>query len=78
MSAPAGPPVGRRAAAGRAGGWWWLWDHLGRIAGIALGLAAFALVVVLAAAGWPPAYGLIVLVVIGVAMIAVGGRIKGA
>ena len=79
MSAPpVGPPGAGRPETGRAGGRQWLWDHIGRIAGLVLGLAAFALVVVLAAAGWPPAYGLVVLVVIGVAMIAVGGRIKGA
>lgn len=79
MSSPGGSPGGRRRPEpGRAGGRQWLWDHIGRISGIVLGLVAFAFLVVLAALGWPPAYGLVVLVVIGVAMIVVGGRIKGA
>lgn len=78
MSHPGGPPGGGRPEAGRPGGWRWLWDHIGRISGILLGLVAFAFLVVLAAVGWPPAYGLLVLAVVGVAMIAVGGRIKGA
>jgi len=55
----------------------WLWDHIGRLSGIVLGVVAFALLVLLAALGWPPAFGLVVVIVIGLVMIVVGGRIKG-
>lgn len=77
------PPEGRDGSATvpptePGSGWRWLWDHIGRIAGFVLALFAFALLVLLASLGWPPAYGLIVLVVIGFVMIIVGGRIKGA
>ncbi|MCU1494361.1 MAG: hypothetical protein JWO62_2125 [Acidimicrobiaceae bacterium] len=56
----------------------WLWDHTGRIAGLALGALAFASMVFLAAIGFRPALYLVVLLVVGVATIAIGGRIKGA
>lgn|GEM_PF-1772852 len=56
----------------------WLWDHIGRVAGITLGLLAFAGMVFLAAIGFKPALFLIVLLVAGVAIIAVGGRIRSA
>ena len=55
----------------------WLWGHIGRLSGIVLGIVAFAFLVLLAALGWPPASALVVVVVIGVAMIAIGGRIRG-
>lgn len=55
----------------------WLWDHIGRLSGLFLGACAFAFICLLAALGWAPAYGLVVIVVVGVLMIAVGGRIRG-
>jgi len=56
----------------------WLWDHAGRIAGLGLGALAFAAMVFLAAIGFRPALFLVVLLVVGIAIIAVGGRIRGA
>lgn len=55
----------------------WLWDHIGRLSGLVLGALAFAFLCLLAALGWAPAYGLVVIVVVGVLMIVVGGRIRG-
>jgi len=57
---------------------WRLWDHIGVISGVVLGLLFFAFLVVLAAAGYTPAFGLIVVIVIGVALVALGGRVHGA
>lgn len=86
-SAPAGARGTRGAShrdVGRAdpdaprAGRTWLWDHIGRLAGIALGVLAFAALVFLAAIGFKPALFLIVLLVAGVVIIAVGGRIRSA
>jgi hypothetical protein len=55
----------------------WLWDHIGRISGIVLGLLAFSFLVLLATLGWSPALTIVVVLVIGVAMIALGGRLRG-
>ena len=54
-----------------------LWDHIGRISGVVLGLAVAAFLVVLAVAGDPQALGIIVVVVVGVALIYLGGRLHG-
>lgn len=56
----------------------WLWDHAGRIAGVGLVLLAFAAMVFLAAIGFKPALFLVVLLVAGFVMIALGGRIRGS
>ncbi len=54
-----------------------LWDHIGRISGVVLGLAVFAFLVVLAVAGDPQALGIIVVVVAGILLIYLGGRLHG-
>jgi len=56
---------------------WRLWDHIGRISGVVLGLMVFGFLVVLAAAGDPQALAVIVIVVVGVALIYFGGRLHG-
>ena len=56
---------------------WRLVDHIGVLSGLALGLLAFGLVVLLAIAGYTPALTLVVVVVVGVALIVVGGRMHG-
>jgi hypothetical protein len=56
---------------------WRLWDHIGIISGVALGLIVLGFLVVLAAAGDQQALGVIVVVVVGVALIYVGGRLHG-
>ncbi|MGC9961940.1 MAG: hypothetical protein ABSE47_08565 [Acidimicrobiales bacterium] len=56
---------------------WRLWDHIGMISGVLLGLALFAFLVVLAVAGDPQAFGLVVVIVVGVALIYFGGRLHG-
>ncbi|MDA8035625.1 MAG: hypothetical protein M0T71_15930 [Actinomycetota bacterium] len=55
----------------------WLWDHIGRISGLLLGLLAFAFLVLLASVGWTPAYGIIVVILIGILLIILGGRMRG-
>jgi hypothetical protein len=60
----------------RAGQKQWLWDHSGRAAGLFLVFLAFASMVFLAAIGFKPALFLVVLLVVGVATIALGGRIR--
>ena len=55
----------------------WLWDHSGRISGIMLGLLACAFLGFLAAAGYTPAIGLLIVIAAGVALIAIGGRVRG-
>ena len=54
----------------------WLWGHIGRISGIALGVLALGLIVFLAAIGFSPAFGVLMFLLIGTALIFVGGRIK--
>lgn len=54
----------------------WLYDHIGRISGVVLGLIAFGFVAFLAAIGSKPALGLVIVLVVGVAMIAIGGRMR--
>ncbi|MDA8289522.1 MAG: hypothetical protein M0014_13955 [Actinomycetota bacterium] len=55
----------------------WVWDHIGRISGIVLGLLLTAVLCLLMAAGYSAAGFLLLLVLGGMVMIAVGGRIHG-
>ncbi len=55
---------------------WW-WAHVGRLSGGLLALAFLAFLALLAAAGFAAAKFLLVLVAIGVAMIVLGGRLRG-
>jgi len=90
---PAGPPeAGRPGAgpgsgspeAGRAGEAavaatpWRLWDHIGVLSGVMLGLVFAALLGVLAAAGDPAALSILVTIAIGVAMIFLGVKMRGS
>jgi fucose permease len=54
-----------------------VWDHIGRISGIVLGLLLTAVLCLLMAAGYSAAGFLLLLVLGGMVMIAVGGRIHG-
>lgn len=56
---------------------WRLWDHIGRISGVVLGLLLFALLVLLAVAGDPAALAIIVVVLVGIGLIYLGGRLHG-
>ena len=67
--------AGMPGDATRAG---WLWDHAGRLAGAVLGSPAFGATVFVAAIGFKPALFLVVLLVAGIVIIAVGGRIRSA
>ena len=73
---PAGAPLDRALGDAATRGQW-LWDHAGRLAGAALGVIALASMVFLAAIGFKPALYLVVLLAVGVATIAIGGRIRG-
>jgi len=55
----------------------WLVDHIGRLAGLLLGLVVVAFVVLLALAGYPPAISLLVVVVASVAIVAIGAQLRG-
>jgi len=55
----------------------WLWDHIGRLSGAVLGLLALAGLIFLAAIGFKPALGLIAVVLIGLLLIVVGGKMHG-
>jgi hypothetical protein len=55
----------------------WLWEHAGRLAGIVLGMFAIAFLAILAEAGYTPAALFIPLVVAFLALIILGGRIRG-
>lgn len=52
-------------------------DHIGMILGVILGGLAVLAVVVLAVLGFEPAIGLLVVVVVGLALIALGTRLRG-
>ncbi len=56
----------------------WLWNHIGRITGTLLGLIAIAAIAFLAAIGFKPALGFLIVIVVGITLIVVGGRIKGS
>ena len=53
-------------------------DHIGVIAGVALGLFVLAFLVLLAFAGDPNAVAILVVVVVGVALIALGAQMRGS
>jgi hypothetical protein len=72
-----GPPSGSAAEVPEEKEPWRLWDHIGMISGAFLGLIAFAIVVMLALAGDPGAFAIIVVVVMGVALIFLGGKLHG-
>jgi hypothetical protein len=55
----------------------WLWEHVGRLAGIVLGVLAVAFMVILALAGYTPAALFIPVVVAFLVLIIVGGRLHG-
>lgn len=52
-------------------------DHIGVISGLSLGLIALLFLVYLAVRGFEPAVTLLVVFVVGVALIAVGSRLRG-
>jgi hypothetical protein len=54
-----------------------LWDHIGVISGACLGLAVFAFLVLLAILGDQAALAIVVVVVAGVALIGLGGKLHG-
>ncbi|MHB8245571.1 MAG: hypothetical protein ACYDGN_09510 [Acidimicrobiales bacterium] len=56
---------------------WRLWDHIGVISGIVLGLIALGILLLLAAAGDPGAFGILVVTIVGVGLIYFGGQIHG-
>ena len=55
----------------------WLWEHAGRLAGIVLGMLAVAFLAILAIAGYTAAALFIPVLVAGIVLIIVGGRIHG-
>ncbi len=55
----------------------WLADHIGRLIALLLGTLALLVTIFLAAIGYQPALGLIVVTVAGVLLIALGGRMRG-
>jgi len=56
----------------------WLWNHTGRLAGLFIAMLAVAGLVFLSAIGFKPALFLLVFLVAGVVLIALGGRIRDA
>lgn len=56
---------------------WRFGDHVGVLSGLLLGLVALILLVVLAAAGDPSALAILVVIVIGIALIYLGGKLHG-
>ena len=57
---------------------WRLWDHIGVISGVFLGLVALAILLLIAAAGDPGALGILVVVIVGVGLIYFGGQLHGS
>jgi len=55
----------------------WLYNHIGRLSGIALGLVVLLVVVFLAVAGYQAATSLLIVAVSGFLLIAVGGLLRG-
>jgi hypothetical protein len=55
----------------------WLYDHIGRLSGIVLGLIAVAFLAFLASVGYEPALGLLVVVIVGIVLIILGGKMRG-
>ncbi|MGO9558463.1 MAG: hypothetical protein ACLPQS_13030 [Acidimicrobiales bacterium] len=56
---------------------WRLWDHIGVISGVTLGMIALGFLLFVALAGDPAAFAIVVTVVIGTALIFVGGQMHG-
>ena len=56
----------------------WLYNHIGRLSGTVLGLMAFVGLGFLAVAGSKSALGLLIVIVFGIFVISVGGRLRGA
>ncbi|MGA8297817.1 MAG: hypothetical protein WB770_12315 [Acidimicrobiales bacterium] len=56
----------------------WLWEHAGRLSGIVLGILAIAFLALLAESGYTPAALFIPLVLAGLVLIILGGRIHAA
>jgi hypothetical protein len=54
-----------------------LWDHIGVISAVVLGLVVLGFLVLLAAAGYEAALAVIVVLVAGIAFIFLGGRTRG-
>jgi hypothetical protein len=54
-----------------------LYNHIGRLAGLAIALVTLTFIAVLAFAGFPPAQGLLAFLVVVFVMIALGGRLHG-
>lgn len=55
----------------------WLYDHIGRISGIVLGLFVVAVIALLSIVGYQPATTLLVIIVTGFLIITVGGKMRG-
>ncbi|HVB04992.1 MAG TPA: hypothetical protein VNF07_01935 [Acidimicrobiales bacterium] len=55
----------------------WLGDHVGRLVALTLGFTGLLAIAFLAAIGFRPALGALVVVVVGVALITLGGRMRG-
>jgi hypothetical protein len=55
----------------------WLYNHIGRLSGLALGLLFVVLLLVLAANGYEPATSLLVIIVAGFLMISLGSMMRG-
>jgi hypothetical protein len=55
----------------------WLYNHIGRLSGLALGLIFVVLLLVLAANGYEPATSLLAIVVAGFLMISIGSMMRG-
>lgn len=55
----------------------WLYNHIGRLSGLALGLIFVVLLLVLAVNGYEPATSLLVIIVAGFLMISIGSMMRG-
>jgi hypothetical protein len=54
-----------------------LWDHIGVISGVVLGSIVFAFLVLLAFLGDQAALAIVVVIVAGIALIGLGGKLHG-
>jgi hypothetical protein len=55
----------------------WLYNHIGRLSGLALGLIFVILLLILAANGYEPAISLLAIIVAGFLMISLGSLMRG-
>jgi hypothetical protein len=55
----------------------WLYNHIGRLSGLALGLIFVILLLVLAANGYEPAISLLAIIFAGFLMISLGSMMRG-